>query len=41
VKKVFTTLSPRYANRPGGYTRIVKRAPNATNARDNAYIAFV
>jgi len=41
VKKVFTTLSPRYANRPGGYTRIVKRAPNAVNARDTAYIAFV
>lgn len=41
VKKVFGTLSPRYAERPGGYTRIVKRAPNAVNARDNAYIAFV
>lgn len=41
VKKVFNTLSPRYATRPGGYTRIVKRAPNAVNARDNAYIAFV
>ncbi|KND49631.1 MAG: ribosomal protein L17 [Parcubacteria bacterium C7867-008] len=41
VKKVFTTLSPRYATRPGGYTRVVKRAPNAVNARDNAYIAFV
>lgn len=41
VKKVFTTLSPRYSNRPGGYVRIVKRAPNAVNARDNAYIAFV
>lgn len=41
VKKVFGTLSPRYAARPGGYTRIVKRAPNATNARDNAFIAFV
>lgn len=41
VKKVFNTLSPRYAERPGGYTRIVKRAPNAVNARDNAYIAFV
>ena len=41
VKKVFGTLSPRYANRPGGYVRIVKRAPNAVNARDNAYIAFV
>jgi large subunit ribosomal protein L17 len=41
VKKVFDSLSPRYVSRPGGYTRIVKRAPNAVNARDNAYIAFV
>jgi len=41
VKKVFADIAPRYANRPGGYTRIVKRAPNAVNARDNAYIAFV
>lgn len=41
VKKVFTDLAPRYTERPGGYTRIVKRAPNAVNARENAYIAFV
>jgi len=41
VAKVFTELAPRYAERPGGYVRIVKRAPNAVNARDNAYIAFV
>lgn len=41
VTKVFATLSPRYANRPGGYVRIVKRAPNSVNARENAYIAFV
>ncbi|KND50924.1 MAG: ribosomal protein L17 [Parcubacteria bacterium C7867-007] len=41
VKKVFSTLAPRYATRPGGYTRVVKRAPNAVNARENAYIAFV
>lgn len=41
VKKMFTEIAPRYATRPGGYTRIVKRAPNAVNARDNAYIAFV
>lgn len=41
VKKVFTSLAPRYANRPGGYTRIVKRAPNSVNARENAFIAFV
>lgn len=24
VKKVFTEIAPRYAERPGGYTRIVK-----------------
>lgn len=41
VKKVFADIAPRYASRPGGYVRIVKRAPNAVNARDNAYIAFV
>ena len=41
VQKVFATIAPRYSTRPGGYTRIVKRAPNAVNARDNAYIAFV
>ncbi|MCX5673113.1 MAG: 50S ribosomal protein L17 [Planctomycetota bacterium] len=26
AKKVFETLAPRYATRPGGYTRIVKLA---------------
>jgi len=41
VKKIFDTIAPRYVARAGGYTRIVKRAPNAVNARDNAYIAFV
>lgn len=41
VKKLFSAIAPRYAGRPGGYTRIVKRAPDATTARDNAYISFV
>jgi large subunit ribosomal protein L17 len=41
VKKVFATLSPRYANRPGGYTRIIKRAATASDGRKTAYIAFV
>jgi len=27
VVKVFTELAPRYAERPGGYTRIVKLGP--------------
>ena len=41
VKKLFSDIAPRYVKRPGGYTRIVKRAPDATTARDNAYISFV
>jgi large subunit ribosomal protein L17 len=41
VAKLFTAISPRYKERPGGYLRIVKRAPNAVNARKTAYIAFV
>lgn len=41
TKKLFSTIGPRYLTRPGGYTRIVKRAPDATTARENAYIALV
>lgn len=26
VRKIFADLAPRYADRPGGYTRIIKRA---------------
>lgn len=42
VRKLFGTLGPRYAERAGGYTRIVKRAQRGANdARKLAYIAFV
>lgn len=42
VKKLFDTLAPRYADRAGGYTRVVKRAKRGSNdARKLAYIAFV
>ncbi len=41
TKKVFTALAPRYASRPGGYTRIIKRSITATDGRKTAYIAFV
>lgn len=27
VGKLFDTIAPRYANRPGGYTRIIKMGP--------------
>lgn len=38
--KLFSAIAPRYASRPGGYTRIVKRAI-AVDGTKNAYIAFV
>jgi len=42
VKKLFDTIGPRYTERAGGYTRIVKRTKRGFNdARKLAYIAFV
>ncbi|OGG48592.1 50S ribosomal protein L17 [Candidatus Kaiserbacteria bacterium RIFCSPLOWO2_12_FULL_52_8] len=42
VKKLFGTIGPRYADRKGGYTRVVKRTKRGANdARKLAYIAFV
>ncbi|MDO8231718.1 MAG: 50S ribosomal protein L17 [bacterium] len=42
VKKLFDTIGPRYTERTGGYTRIVKRTKRGFNdARKLAYIAFV
>lgn len=41
VKKLFTNIAPRYKERAGGYTRIVKRSVKATTGRKEAYIAFV
>ena len=42
VKKLFEAIGPRYADRAGGYTRVVKRTSRGTNdGRKLAYIAFV
>ncbi len=41
VKKLFTTIAPRYTDRTGGYTRIIKRPVKASTGRKEAYIAFV
>lgn len=42
VRKLFDVIGPRYAERNGGYLRVVKRAARGSNdARKLAYIAFV
>lgn len=42
VKKLFTSIAPRYTDRKGGYTRVVKRSKRGvSDARKLAYIAFV
>ena len=41
VKKLFDVLAPRYAERPGGYTRIIKAGIRASDAAPIAIIEFV
>lgn len=41
TKKLFSAIAPRYSDRDGGYTRIIKRSATATDGRKTAYISFV
>jgi large subunit ribosomal protein L17 len=41
LKKLFDVLAPRYADRPGGYTRVLKAGFRASDQAPMAVIEFV
>ena len=41
VHKLFEEIGPRYAERPGGYTRIVKLGPRRSDATEMVFLELV
>jgi large subunit ribosomal protein L17 len=41
VHKLFEEIAPRYSDRPGGYTRIVKLGPRPSDSTEMVYLELV
>ena len=41
VHKLFEEVAPRYAERPGGYTRIVKLGPRRSDSTEMVFLVLV
>lgn len=41
VKKLFDDIAPRYVNRPGGYTRIIKLGPRRSDSAEMVLLELV
>ena len=41
VHKLFSEVAPRYADRPGGYTRILKLGPRRSDSTEMVFIELV